>query len=857
MAKVYKSKAAAQKNANKACAKSKKDFITEGGLYRVGALGSGDLDMRCRWKCSKAENQIDHFDVDVEYLIGSTWYELGNGTASVPPTSKAGGYYTYVFSAPNNDSCTKVRYRVRAVAKTKSVKRTYKVASYTVKKGKVKKSTSVQTSDFDIAYWTAGWSSYQTANAPAVLDAAYQTADARKKAAAEAKIAKMAAPERPNAPRAELDGDTVTVEFGAVDEPATSVDVFRREDGGAWGMLATVDLSASRRSTEDPEAVESVQTTVAPGHVYDFCIAAYNSNSKTWSPYSEQDSVTARPAMPETLDATAYSSTEALLDIGPGGAVGDGYKVYYSEYADAWELDHGIQEYVPTARWNPAGTQVVVSDLDSGKEWFFRVAATNESGESDLSPRTSTVLASEPEAPTLAAMPPSVQLGEPVDVSWTHNCEDGCAQVAAEVSVAVDGTSHTIAVAAAMSCTLDPAALGAVDGSALTVQVRTKGLTGNWSPWSAPAAFSVWTPPTIVISASCAGEPVGQGSPMTSLPLDVVMTSTAAGRQSVATWSLDLSTAEDIRSYVGTDGELRFMAAGTSMATIIVDASDASFDPAEQHVSIDASMGAFVTGGEYALTATATFETGLTATAELEFTFEASAELPAPDATVDIFGDWAAAIYPFCADEETGDLIEGVTLSVYRIDAFDVLVPIAAGIPNDGRCVIDPHPDFREVTYRITANDAATDAVSVNDLDPVDVPAERILIQWDEAALPADGDPEAAAVASSETLELAADVSIQEGTAKDVTYNSYAGQALPTADYGTDPGLSGGWTARFPRVLGTETLRQLRKLEAWMGPVYVREPYGSGYWANADVSVSQPGGAYSSVSLTIRRVDAP
>ena len=36
-----------------------------------------------------------------------------------------------------------------------------------------------------------------------------------------------------------------------------------------------------------------------------------------------------------------------------------------------------------------------------------------------------------------------------------------------------------------------------------------------------------------------------------------------------------------------------------------------------------------------------------------------------------------------------------------------------------------------------------------------------------------------------------------------------------------------------------ETLHALRRLATWTGDVYVREPSGSGYWANISVSFNQ------------------
>ena len=53
-----------------------------------------------------------------------------------------------------------------------------------------------------------------------------------------------------------------------------------------------------------------------------------------------------------------------------------------------------------------------------------------------------------------------------------------------------------------------------------------------------------------------------------------------------------------------------------------------------------------------------------------------------------------------------------------------------------------------------------------------------------------------------------------------------------------------------------ETLYALRRLAKWMGDVYVREPSGSGYWANASVSISQKHCEVTiPVTLNITRVE--
>ena len=53
-----------------------------------------------------------------------------------------------------------------------------------------------------------------------------------------------------------------------------------------------------------------------------------------------------------------------------------------------------------------------------------------------------------------------------------------------------------------------------------------------------------------------------------------------------------------------------------------------------------------------------------------------------------------------------------------------------------------------------------------------------------------------------------------------------------------------------------ETLYALRRLSIWMDDVYVREPSGSGYWANIKVSFSQKHRELTiPVTLNITRVE--
>ena len=66
----------------------------------------------------------------------------------------------------------------------------------------------------------------------------------------------------------------------------------------------------------------------------------------------------------------------------------------------------------------------------------------------------------------------------------------------------------------------------------------------------------------------------------------------------------------------------------------------------------------------------------------------------------------------------------------------------------------------------------------------------------------------------------------------------YAGRKRPVSYYGTQLGEKSTWNVEIPKH-DKETLYAIRRLSIWMGDVYVREPSGSGYWANIEISYSQ------------------
>lgn len=195
----------------------------------------------------------------------------------------------------------------------------------------------------------------------------------------------------------------------------------------------------------------------------------------------------------------------------------------------------------------------------------------------------------------------------------------------------------------------------------------------------------------------------------------------------------------------------------------------------------------------------------------------------------------------FCIVSEATEFL-GLTMSVYRREFDGTFTEIGTGI--DSSCyttVTDPHPALDYARYRIVAIDDETGTVSFNDLSGLYVGGTAVVIQWDETwcSFEVTTDDELAQPNySGSVLTLPYNISVSESNDRDVSLVEYIGREHPTTYYGTQQGYKATWTVDVPKS-DTETLYALRRLQRWMGDVYIREPSGSGYWACISVSFKQ------------------
>ena len=244
---------------------------------------------------------------------------------------------------------------------------------------------------------------------------------------------------------------------------------------------------------------------------------------------------------------------------------------------------------------------------------------------------------------------------------------------------------------------------------------------------------------------------------------------------------------------------------------------------------------------EYTITVSVTMNSGLTT--EVSHNIIADWEDVAYNINADVRINnetLTAMINPYCETED-GTLVEDITLSVYRREFDGTFKEIATNIPNTNNVsVSDPHPALDYARYRVVGKTVSTGAVSYYDIPGVKVGGIAVIIQWNEEWSVFDANEEYDAEKpawSGSMLKIPYNIDVSDSYDVDTSLVNYAGRKYPVSYYGTQLGSSSSWKVEIP-ASDKDTLYAIRRLAVWTGDVYVREPSGSGYWANISVSYS-------------------
>lgn len=872
-----------------------------------GLQSDTDNTLYAAWVWTKANTES--YAVEWTYDTGDGIWFVGNSSTNTVDNNNKELAKQSTYNIPSN--AKRVRVRVKAISKKKTV------------------------NNKETSYWTANWSSYKTYTDSTPLAT-------------------------PSTPSVSLEKYKLTAKLENIEVSADTIEFqVYKNDGSSPFATGKASITATKSA--------SYSCNVDAGGEYKVrCRAKKGSSVSDWSNFSS--GVQTMPAASSGITVIrANSETSVYLEW----AAAEKAKTYNIEYAAKKEYFDGSD--ATSTKTGIEFTHYEVTGLETGQEYFFRVCAVNDGGQSPWSEIKSVTIGKAPSAPTTWSSTTTCIVGEPLILYWVHNSVDGSSQTYADLEIYIGDVKETHSIKNTeveedkdkiSSYTIDTSSY--TEGTKIQWRVRTAGVTKEYGDWSVQRTVDVYAPPTLSLSVTDADG--NKLETVTSFPI-YVRGLPGPKTQTPISYQVAITANE---TYESTDnvGIRKIISAGDQVYTGFFDTNSSLL------LELSAGNIDLENGISYTATAVVSMDSGLTAEASDEFTvswtdvsYEPNAEIGYNDETYTTYirpycvstdnnchkvnysssngytitdtildvstlesiftetgeevligitergtetyygivyldsnenpvdpqyrkvthrsGKYSTTntvleksnISPvltktgeqvymaknqngdelyYCFKEVTG-LVDGITLSVYRREFDGTFTELATGLKNtDQTFVTDPHPALDYARYRIVAITDSTGAVSYYDAPGYPINEVGVIIQWNEDWSTFDTTEESEMVQppwSGSVLRIPYNIDVSDSNSPDVSLIEYIGRKRPVSYYGTQIGDSSTWNMEIPKD-DKETLYALRRLSIWMGDCYVREPSGSGYWANVKVSFSQKHCEVKiPVSLSITRVE--
>lgn len=791
-------------------------------VTKFGLMSNSRDTLHATWTWGKTKT--DHY-------IAKWSYDTGNGKWIVGAENKKQEQQdTYVIPA----NAVRIRFQVLPVSETY------------ISNGKERK------------YWTASWSTNKTFSIDVIT------------------------PLKPPAPSVSINKTNLTAKLENYNEGTTiQFEIIQNESK----VYRTATVSNNN-------GVVAYSLSINVGYTYKVRCRSKRKSSdySEWSDYStEIDTIPLASLYLTTCQALSETSVKLVWNESKNA------ETYEIEYATNKEY-LGQSNATKKIKTENKNTTYIVTGLESGEEYFFRVRAVNENGESDWGYINSVILGTKPDIPTTWSSSSVAMIGEEVNLYWVHNSKDNSKEINAELQLSVNGVTTNTSLGASntvddhtRSYKLDTKSYD--NDTSIDWRIRTEGVTGEWSDWSVNRTVKVFTTPTLSLIATDYKDEV-----MYTMETFPVIIHAEAGpiTQKPISYHVSILANESYEDY-DEIGNFKMISTGDEVYSSYFDTSSdltLSLTPADVKLENNIS---------YTIKCIVSMDSGLNVEAEFIFDVAWEEALYYPDAEI-MYDPESVALHikPYCDfypdifykvtyNQETGEffrtdtilsdisgtpinesyteiygdvvyygtegkdansfycvvvsdepeLFQDVTLSVYRREYDGRFTEIETGIANtDNAFITDPHPSLDYGRYRIVAVDDKTGSISFSDIPEYAIGEKTIIIQWEE-----------------NMLRLPYNIDISDTNSPDVSLVNYIGRSHPVSYYGTHLDSSATWKADIIKS-DVDTLYALRRLANYMGDVYVREPSGSGYWANITIKFDQThNDPVIPVTMDIKRVE--
>ena len=596
----------------------------------------------------------------------------------------------------------------------------------------------------------------------------------------------------------------------------------------------------------------SYSCNVNAGGKYKVRCRSYKESEKKYSEWTDYSSnYTTIPAKPSKITECRATSESSVYLAWSSVSTATTYEIQYTTKTKYFEGSDQLTSITTTDNT----THYEKTGLTSGQEYFFRVRAKNSQGDSDWTAIRSVTLGKKPASPTTWSSTTTNISGHPLNLYWVHNSEDGSSQTYAELELIINGQRSVYTIKNSTDEELkDKTSVYSVNtknyiqGTTILWRVRTAGITLQYGDWSVQRTIEVYAPPTLQLSIM---DEYDEIEVLNHFPFYIRAVAGPSTQEPIS-YHVTIKSTE---AYETTDnmGNVKMVNVGEEVYSKHFDTSDIlMLGLYPNNVDLENNV-------MYEVIVAVTMNTGLTTEQSAEFEVSWTDTIYEPNADVGVDPDTLIAhIRPYCEDGD-GNLVENVTLAVYRREFDGSFTEIGTGLNNTSKTfVTDPHPSLDFARYRVVATTNDTGAVGFYDLPGYPVGEKAIIIQWDEEWSNFDVTSEDSLQQppwSGSLLKLPYNIDVSDSHSLDVSLVSYIGRKRPVSYYGTQLGQTSTWNLEIVKN-DKETLYGLRRLAIYMGDVYVREPSGSGYWASISVSFSQTHCEMTiPVTLNITRVE--